>query len=268
MRLFGDFLDTKDKNDSKENGADQSVSVEEERPNVRPEKRAPTNGSAVADPYAAAVRHYLRGQLDEALEHLERARENGKDLTEVYTVMAQIYLERADFAKAAEFYGELLELEPENAAAQFNAGFALQACEKFEEAKAAFRAAAELDAELGEAHLGVAGCCLKLEDHEGAKAAYEAYLENHPDSESAIFGLGVAYQLSEEWEKAVQHYLAALDKNEKSEGVLTNLGSVYLKQQEHQKAADTFRALLKVQPESATAHEGFAYSSPHFQFDV
>ena len=88
MRLFGDFLDTKG-SDSKENGADQSVSVEEERPNVKQEKRqkgAPTNGSAVADPYAAAVRHYLRGQLDEALEHLERARENGKDLTEVYTV--------------------------------------------------------------------------------------------------------------------------------------------------------------------------------------
>ena len=209
MRLFGDFLDTKN-NDSKENGADHSVSVEEERPNVRQEKRqkgAPTNGSAVADPYAAAVRHYLRGQPDEALEYLEKARENGEDLIAVYTVMAQIYLERTDFVKAAEFYGELLELEPENAAAQFNAGFALQACEKFEEAKAAFRAAAELDAELGEAHLGVAGCCLRLEDHEGAKAAYEAYLENHPDSESAIFGLGVAYQLSEEWEGAVQHYL-------------------------------------------------------------
>ena len=133
MRLFGDFLDTKE-NDSKENGAEPSLRIEEEQPNVRTEKKRQTgqkNGSAAADPYAAAVRHYLRGQLDEALEYLEKARQTGTDLIEVYTVTAQIYLERTDFAKAAEFYGKLLELEPENAAAQFNAGFALQACEKF-----------------------------------------------------------------------------------------------------------------------------------------
>ena len=89
--------------------------------------------------YAAAVRCYLRGELDEALENLRKVKAAGKDLGEVYTAMAQIYLDRKEFAQAAEYYAELLKLEPENATAQFNAGLSLQATEDYEAPDARFR---------------------------------------------------------------------------------------------------------------------------------
>ncbi len=60
--------------------------------------------SAGTQHYASAVRFYLRGQLDQALEELLKAREAGEDMAEVSTAMAQIYLEGRDFEKAAEAY--------------------------------------------------------------------------------------------------------------------------------------------------------------------
>ena len=118
---------------------------------------SPSADSSGADHYAAAVRHYLKGELDEALEDLEKAREAGKEPTEVYTALAQIYLDRKKFSKAAEHYVQLLAIEPDNSAAQFNAGLALQATEKYEEAQSSFQTAIDLDPELADAYLGLAG---------------------------------------------------------------------------------------------------------------
>ncbi len=239
-------------------GGSLSAAREEEAPSVA---EAPTASTASVDPhYAAAVRCYLRGELDEALENLQKVKADGKDLGEVYTAMAQIYLDRKEFAQAAEYYAELLKLEPENATAQFNAGLSLQATENYEAAQRAFQTAIQLDGELVDAYLGVAGCCLKLNDPPGAKAAYEAYLKVEPDAYTAVFGLGVAYHLSEDHEKAIECYRAALKQQPESEEVLANLTGVYMKQEEYEEAESAFRSLLKLAPESVAALEGLGYA--------
>ena len=167
--------------------------------------------SAATQHYASAVRFYLRGQLDQALEELLKAREAGEDMAEVSTAMAQIYLEAGDFEKAAEAYRELVSLDTANGAAQFNLGLALEAIGRYEEARDAFAAAVEHDRELSDAYLGLAGASLNLKDLEGAKRAYHAYLKFDPEAYTAIFGLGVAHQLGEDHQGAVQYYLKALE---------------------------------------------------------
>ena len=232
-------------------GGSLSAAQEEEAPSV-----AEASTASVDPHYAAAVRCYLRGELDEALENLQKVKAEGKDLGEVYTAMAQIYLDRKEFAQAAEHYAELLKLEPENATAQFNAGLSLQATENYEGAQRAFQSAIQLDGELVDAYLGVAGCCLKLNDPQGAKAAYEAYLKVEPDAYTAVFGLGVAYHLSEDHEKAIECYKAALKQQPESEEVLANLAGVYMKQEEYEQAESAFRSLLKLAPESRSRFGG------------
>ena len=200
MKFFGDlgFLDTSKTDPGSSTPTAQgpelvaNSSGRQDLP-ATPAGSPPSAGSNGTDHYAAAVRHYLKGELDEALEDLEKARAAGKGLAEVYTALAQIYLDRKKFSEAAEYYVELLAIEPDNSAAQFNAGLALQATEKYQEAKTSFETAINLDPELADAYLGLAGCCLKLEDPEGAKTAYESYLKSEPDSHAAVFGLGVAY---------------------------------------------------------------------------
>ena len=232
MKFFGDlgFLDTSkgDSASSPQAGEGPELVALTREPRREELPSALANGSASAgssgaDHYAAAVRHYLKGELDEALEDLEKARAAGKELAEVYTALAQIQLDRKKFSDAAEYYVKLLAIEPDNSAAQFNAGLALQATEKYVEAKSSFQTAIDLDPELADAYLGLVGCCLKLDDAEGAKAAYESYLKAEPDSYAAVFGLGVAYHLSEDYDKAVDYYQAALKENPKSVEVLPEL---------------------------------------------
>jgi tetratricopeptide (TPR) repeat protein len=267
MKIFGDlnFLDRGDEPAAPpEESLPSPQLVESDSPGASPDGfdlSDELEGSEPgADHYAAAVRFYLRGQLDEALAELEHARSAGEDLAEVYTAMAQIYLERKDFVRAIESYREFLAIDPNNGAAQFNLGLALEATEQYEEARHAFQAAIQFSPDLTESYLGLAGTCLKLNDSEGAREAYQAYLKVDPDSFTAAFGLGVACQLSEDYEKAVEHYVVALHKNPESEEVLTNLAGVYTKTGNFQDAENCFRQLLKVRPDSAKAYEGLAYT--------
>ena len=194
-----------------------------------PSQAAREDVSEATQHYAAAVRYYLRGQLDQALEELLKAREAGEDMAEVNSAMAQIYLEGRDFEKASEAYGELVSLDPTNGAAQFNLGLALEAIGRYEGARDAFAAAVQHERELGDAYLGLAGACLKLKDLAGAKQAYHAYLQFDPESYTAIFGLGVAHQLDEDYREAVQYYRRALELKPESDEVLSNLAGLYSK---------------------------------------
>ena len=185
MKFFGDlgFLDSSKTDPGSSSLAAQGPELVADGPRLQdppapPGGASPSEGSDDSDHYAAAVRHYLRGELDEALEDLEKARAAGRDLAEVYTGLAQIHLDRKQFSEAAGHYVELLAIDPDNSAAQFNAGLALQATEKYEDAKTSFQTAIGLDPELADAYLGLAGCFLKLDDAEGAKAAYESYLKS------------------------------------------------------------------------------------------
>ena len=76
-------------------GIEEALAAAEGRPAPVEEGAAPAEErTAPADQqYAAAVRCYLRGELDEALEKLRSVQAEGKDLGEVYTAMAQIYLD-------------------------------------------------------------------------------------------------------------------------------------------------------------------------------
>ena len=215
--------------------------------------------SAGTEHYAAAVRYYLKGELDEALDQLLQARDAGEDTAEIPTAMAQIYIESRDFEKAAEAYAELVSIDSTNGAARFNLGLALEAVEKFDEAREAFRGALEHEPDLVDAYLGLAGCSIKTKDLKGAAQAYLDYLEYEPGSYTATFGLGVVAQLSDDLNKAAELYNRALEKQPDSEEVYTNLASVYAKSEQYTEAANCYRQILKTNPNSLKALEGLAF---------
>ena len=84
------------------------------------DRRPASNGQGASEYFATAVALHMQGQAEEALGYLEKARKGGENLAEIYSAMAQIYLERKQYAEAAKAYRDLLAVDPDNAAAEFN----------------------------------------------------------------------------------------------------------------------------------------------------
>ena len=224
------------------------------------ENRKPTEVTAVIEHYAAAVRHYLRDELDQALDELRKAGADGEEPYQVKVARAQIYLGACNFEKAVESYREIAALEPGNGTAHYNLGLALEATEGFQEARSAFEAATKNDPDLTDAHLGRAGCSLKLNDLPKAKESYHQYLVLEPSSYDALFGLGVVSHLGKEHEEAVQRYTAALEVRPSSEEALSNLANVFTEIEQYADAANCYRQLLQLDSDSLHASQGLAYS--------
>ncbi len=261
MRILGD-LNFLDRGESRKDAAEPEQLEQPLMPDLSdspPPDLSDEEDEGGADHYAAAVRAYLRGDFDAALEELHAAKAAGEDLAEVCTAVAQIYLERREFEQAVDSYQELLALDPNNPAAQFNYGLALEALERYQEARVAFQAAVNQAPDLTEAWLGLGGACLKCGDAAGAREAYETYLRSDEDSFAATFGVSAAYQLEENHQKAIEHYVIALDKQPDSVEVLTNLAGVYVKTAAFEDAENCFRKLLELSSDNAKAHEGLAY---------
>src|SRR5688572_3222285 len=107
MRIFGNTTETEK--------AKQSVATAQVD-----EKSYGTNGDGASEHFATAVAQHMQGKADEALGYLEKARKGGENLAEIYSAMAQIYLERKQYAEAGKAYRDLLAVDPGNTAAEFN----------------------------------------------------------------------------------------------------------------------------------------------------
>ena len=101
--------------------------------------KRPANSSALAK----AVKLAASGRLDDAVKELEAAAARGENPVEVYSGLGHLRFEQQKWEEAERCYGKVMEADPNNAAARYNLGLALERQSKFEEAAAAFEAAAQ-----------------------------------------------------------------------------------------------------------------------------
>lgn len=113
------------------------------------------------------------GHLDEAIELYSHLLELHPDDEQLLTARSAAYIGTDDYRKAAEDAIAAYHVNPENAAAAFNAGLALDLTAETTEAAVWFHRACEIEPEFGKAHSGLANSLLDLGRFAEAAEEYE-----------------------------------------------------------------------------------------------
>lgn len=112
----------------------------------------------------------------------------------------------ATLAEAKGIYAEILELQPEHAAAAINLGTIRYNERDYDGAEALYRRATEADPEYALAFFDLGNVLDELQRMPEAIAAYERALKLVPQYADAHYNLALAYERLEEPRRALQHW--------------------------------------------------------------
>ncbi len=167
------------------------------------------------------VSEYALGRRDEAVKELEATLALAPYYTRAEELLATLWLEKMDYARARAHLDHLLTVDPADYAAHYNLG-----------------ALDTLDGNWqdGERHL-------------------RAALDTDPSSAEAHNTLGSLYLRRGELEQARQEFAEAIRLDSKFAGAHYNLGMIFRRQQKNEEAAREFREALAADPQFRPARE-------------
>jgi tetratricopeptide (TPR) repeat protein len=113
---------------------------------------------------------YLMGRSEEALPLALQAERNSYQSASLYVLLAELYLQRREYAKASQFIGQALELSPENEYAFYYNGRILAAKGDTTNALRNYKQALEQQPDFMEPHRELAGLYLTRGETGPAKA--------------------------------------------------------------------------------------------------
>ena len=170
------------------------------------------------NPYAReylAASYHREGQVEKAITELEYAiNELGYLHTNSFELLGVYYEETGDLEKALAFYGEAIDLRPDNYTARYNRGLLLAEFDP-EAALADFDVCeTSQDARIRDYILEQKGICYgKLGNYEAAVEYLSAALSVFPDSEMLYYNRAVTYERMGFQENAAEDYKTALELN-------------------------------------------------------
>ena len=172
---------------------------------------------------------------------------------------AQAALDRKDYAAAVTAYRSYLVKKPDDAAVHFQLGYAFTALQKFDEAKAQYQKAIDLNPKMAEAYLNL-GLTLLDSDSAAAIEPLKKATELLPNQQRPKFALGAAYERAKKPVQAIEQYQAAEKLDDQDFETHLALGRLLLAANRPAEAEPEFRAALAIGKDSIPAHFGLAQS--------
>ncbi len=126
--------------------------------------------------------------------------------------LASLAAARGDWQEAARWWGEVAQTRTNHPGAWFGLGIALLHLERFGDATNAFARALELQPDLIETRLHLAGTLLRMGDPHGAVAQYRIALGKNADEPRVHLGLARALYRAGDLSNALGHFRMALEK--------------------------------------------------------
>ena len=190
------------------------------------------------------------GNTDRAVSAFSNTIHYDPELTPAYFALANAYRSRGDLVKAAENYKTAVTRDPENVNYNLYYGINLFDQEKYEQAEAYFRNAAELDDSRADVHYNLAQARIKLNRGGAALEAAAQAVKLKGDSPLYVYTLGQAAELTGNTDYAVQAYEKAIALDPSYIKPRINLGILYDKRGEYDRALNHLLAAYKVDPAS------------------
>ena len=195
------------------------------------------------------------------LDTLRRARvvkrPTGENLGQQAAVpqVAQAGSEPQKGAKSAAQRPGVSQAEPESSATHLEAGRALLAQKKFDEAVAEIRQAVRLAPGSAEIHRALSAALFEKGDLDGAIAEYRQAIRLEPDDAGAHIDLGLALYVKEDLDGAIAEYREAVRLNPNDSANHFMLGNALAKKPDLDAAAAEFVEAVRLRPGFAAAHD-------------
>ena len=170
-------------------------------------------GGALVDPMTRQMAFDFEMAPAAGLAVVRRSRQPGADANSQAAAVQDCFLRAvrleenaATLAEAKELYGEILEIQPDHAAAAINLGTILYNERDFSEAEALYRRATEADPEYALAFFDLGNVLDELQRLPEAISAYERALKLVPQYADAHYNLALAYERMQEQRRALRHW--------------------------------------------------------------
>lgn len=230
---------------------------------------------------------------EEAAQIYRRLIKYYPEFPEAYRFLSIYHLQHYEWKAAAEQLGKLLKLEPDNMLAQRNSGLALYELGHLDEARKylfaliksgnadAFthflmgiiyrkkgfnylaeqelRLALQMDPEIVEAYLGLAGILMKIGEEQPAIEVLEKACNKFPNSVQVLTSYGLALLRLERPEEALKIFTQSLRGSPGNARLYFHLGRVHLEMKEFEKAVHNWQQAIKLDPEFAEVYNYMGY---------
>jgi tetratricopeptide (TPR) repeat protein len=173
-------------------------------------------------------RAYLMQNLQEAVEHYQKAIQSGAQTVKVYNNLGNAYFKDDRFNAAQQSFMKALDLDPEYLFALNNISHALYQNGEVDEAYRIIEEAQKNFPDISFLHTTYGYFRYREGDIEGARKAFEKAKELNPDSPAALNNLGVLYaEDPDSKEDPLPFLLRALEKDPSNELFHDSLGWYY-----------------------------------------
>jgi len=180
--------------------------------------------------YSMGFIHFLRNEIDKALEYFQKSLKETDDFEYLHHLIARVYRDKGEFikildhcAKAIEFGHEDVEIRLLEGEAYLNLGDA-------EKARKCFNRALEIEPDLEDARLGLVGAASLDSDPQSLLLAIDKFLEKSPSSPQGLASKGDVLFNMGDYGKAKQNYQRTIEQYPNDYKILNNLGNCFLKE--------------------------------------
>jgi len=193
------------------------------------------------------------GNIEKAIEEINRAVELKPDYVDSYLQRAVIYKEGGDLFKAVSDYGRAVDLNPNIPSVQYDFGQTLRQLRMYEPAIEAYRRAIELSPTMLEAYNNLGITYSELKRYDEASGYFRKVIEMNPRYTKAYNNLGAAYAQAGDLDGAVEAFRKAIETDPQYANSYKNLAMAYVQRSEIPAAYDTMKRYLALQPNDGSA---------------
>lgn len=211
--------------------------------------------------YLLGVSALSEGNPTMALQEFLAAEKLKPEDAEVQAGLGQAYMQKRAYPLAERHFLRAVELSGGEAQNYNNLGALYLTMERYDEAVAAFRHAAEdllfATPEIALTGMGVAS--FRLRDYTAAERSFRSALEHNPRYAQAYLRLGELYAGTDRPAEAIAAYNRSLELNPRLVDAHFQLAVQLLRGNDHAQARREFEEVLKLAPDSEQARQARSY---------
>ena len=218
------------------------------------------NPSSLAAEFEVAQGLHRDGQLDAAIESLEKILDNDPGFADAIHQLGLIFREKGDAVKAELLIKSAINFNSNDARYHCNLGNILQDQHRLQEAAGFYNTALKLKPDLPEVHLNLGLLQQKQDKHRSAIESFSRAIALRGDWSLAYLNRGNSYGSLRRFNQAVLDYDCAIKINPFEALAYVNRGIVLYQQNNFEQGRESFKKGLQLNPNNPDAIQSFATS--------
>jgi len=216
------------------------------------ESAARAGGDRYLVEYRLGVRLVSEGRYEEALTHLNAARELRPDIVDPYVTTGECYLRWGKPAEAVEFMEKARDMKPDDAGIVLRLGMAYEAARMQEKALEAYEEAVRRNPSSYEARNNLGTLYLSRGEIGRARDQFEKAEDISQGKPHAVFNLGLTYSREGKFQEAMGYFRRAIAISPTFYPAHYSLGNALYETGDREGAEAEWRETLELMPR----HEG------------